>query len=80
MAACFMRAGTIISFGGRKVRHGFILQHAIGLGCLVPGKHVVIFHQRRGLQILQGGVGEARILGCQLRHRQAQPQLRRVGS
>src|ERR1700690_2222124 len=37
--------GSIIGFGGGKIGHRRILEIAVGLGGLIPGKNIVIFHQ-----------------------------------
>src|SRR6185312_15689167 len=48
------RAGIVIGLGGRQIRHRLVLQQTVSLGGFIPGKDVVVFPERCGLQILQG--------------------------
>ena len=41
----FHVAGIVPKLGGGQVGHRFVLQAAVGLGGLVPGENIVVFHQ-----------------------------------
>src|SRR6185436_9152194 len=45
----FHVADIVPKLGGGQGRHRLILEHAIGLGRLVPSEGIIVFHQNRGL-------------------------------